>query len=144
MLVVGLEQTASPDCSWLTFPGTNTINTWSCGGRTNCFNRLFFYRLEIHDNGVDSLCTSELRDFSIDERGVSRDEGFFEQPKWPAGEWPLKLFGKDFTYTNSGENPVRCGRKVVQMQLVVWATCRYMVRKTQIVIERKKLILVDP
>jgi hypothetical protein len=103
--VVGLEQTASPDCEWLVIPGINTINTWSCSGRANYFNKLFFYRLENHENGVDSLCTSELRDFSIDEKGVSRDEGFFEQPKWPGGEWPLKLFGEDFTYRNNGENP---------------------------------------
>jgi hypothetical protein len=103
MLVVSLEQIASPNCQNL--PDSWGGWHWNCNrAKVNYFNKLFFYRLENYANRVDSLCTSELPDFSVDGRGVSKDKSYFEKPKWPGGEWPLKLFGKDYTYKSTREN----------------------------------------
>jgi hypothetical protein len=103
--VVGLEQTASPDCEIYTPWGVNQLPSTVCKALPRYENRYFFYRLDDNAQEVDSLCTSLLNDFHQDDQGVTKDENLFEHPTWPVGVWTLSLFGEEFTYKNNGQSP---------------------------------------
>jgi hypothetical protein len=103
--VVGLEQTASPDCEIYTPWGVNQLPSTVCKALPRYENRYFFYRLDDNAQEVDSLCTSLLNDFHQDNQGVTKDENLFEHPTWPVGVWTLSLFGEEFTYKNNGQSP---------------------------------------
>jgi hypothetical protein len=102
--VVGLEQTASPDCETYVVSGPNQYHSTICEPLPTFENRFFFYRLDENGQEVDSLCTSLLNDFHQDDLGVTKDENLFEHPAWPAGVWPLSLFGEEFMYKNDGQS----------------------------------------
>jgi hypothetical protein len=65
--VVGLEQTASPDCETYTPWGVNQLPSTVCKALPTYENRYFFYRLDDNAQEVDSLYTSLLNDFHQDD-----------------------------------------------------------------------------
>jgi hypothetical protein len=102
-----MEQVESPHCTTFV-PGTpNSTPATTCVGAHDYTTKYFFFTLGDHELEVPSLCFSDLgSNFHKEDNGMTtRDEKRFNEPIWPGpGEWPLTLYGEQYTYKSTGQN----------------------------------------